>query len=41
LLSNREHSGFRDLDGLVDIIYDRKPDPNRKYSVYMHHAPGY
>jgi CubicO group peptidase (beta-lactamase class C family) len=41
LLSNREHSGFRDLDGLVDIIYDRKPDPKRKYSVYMHHAPGY
>lgn len=41
VLSNREHSGFRELDGLVDIIYDRKPDANRKYSVYMHHSPGY
>ena len=41
VLSNREHSGFRELDGLVDIIYDRKPDAKRKYSVYMHHSPGY
>ena len=40
ILCNNERSNFRNLDPLVDIIYDRKPDANRKYSVYLHHSPG-
>lgn len=41
ILSNRENSGFRNLDELFDILYDRKPNPMRKYSVYLHHSPGF
>lgn len=40
ILCNNERSNFRNLDPLVDIIYDRKPDDRRKYSVYLHHSPG-
>jgi hypothetical protein len=40
ILCNNERSNFRNLDPLVDIIYDRKPDASRKYSVYLHHSPG-
>ena len=40
ILCNNERSNFRNLDPLVDIIYDRNPDASRKYSVYLHHSPG-
>ncbi len=41
ILSNRENSGFRNLDELYNIIYDRKPNLKRKFSAYMHHSPGF
>lgn len=40
ILCNNERSNFRNLDPLVDIIYDRKPDAGRKFSAYLHHSPG-
>jgi CubicO group peptidase (beta-lactamase class C family) len=40
ILCNNERSNFRNLDPLVDIIYDRKPNANRKFSAYLHHSPG-
>lgn len=40
ILSNNERSNFRNLDPLFDIIYDRKPNSNRKFSAYLHHSPG-
>jgi CubicO group peptidase (beta-lactamase class C family) len=41
ILSNMENSGFRNLDELFDIIYERKPSPMRKFSAYLHHSPGF
>lgn len=40
ILCNNERSNFRNLDPLVDIIYDRKANANRKFSAYLHHSPG-
>ncbi len=40
ILCNNERSNFRNLDPLVDIIYDRKADASRKFSAYLHHSPG-
>ncbi len=41
ILTNRENSGFRNLDGLYDILYDRKPSTLRQFSAYLHHSPGF
>lgn len=40
ILCNNERSNFRNLDPLVDILYDRKPAEGRKFSAYLHHSPG-
>ncbi len=39
ILCNNERSNFKNLDPLVDIIYNRKPSSARKFSAYLHHSP--
>lgn len=39
ILCNNERSNFRNLDPLVDILYERKETPEA-FSAYLHHSPG-
>ncbi len=39
ILCNNERSNFRNLDPLVDIIYDRKGNSKVNFSAYLHHTP--
>jgi CubicO group peptidase (beta-lactamase class C family) len=40
ILCNNERSNFRNLDPLVDILYERKNTEREPFSAYLHHSPG-